>query len=57
MHDLLGAESAWPIPVLANYLASVIDGLTLNWLAQRDGAHAEEVLDAIAEQFAALLQP
>jgi AcrR family transcriptional regulator len=57
MRDLLGVESAWPIPVLANYLASVIDGLTLNWLAQRDGAHAEEVLDAIAEQFAELLQP
>ena len=57
MHELLGVDSAWPLPVLANYLASVIDGLTLNWLAQRDGAHAEEVLDAIAEQFAGLLQP
>jgi len=56
MRELLGAESAWPIPVLANYLASVIDGLTLNWLAQRDGAHADEVLDAIAEQFAGLLE-
>jgi AcrR family transcriptional regulator len=56
MHDLLGVESAWPLPVLANYLSSVIDGLTLNWLAQRDGAHAEEVLDAIAEHVASLLQ-
>jgi AcrR family transcriptional regulator len=55
MHELLGVDSAWPLPVLANYLASVIDGLTLNWLAQRDGAHADEVLDAIADQVAALL--
>ena len=46
MHELLGVDSAWPLPVLANYMASLIDGLTLNWLAQSDGAHAEEVLDA-----------
>jgi AcrR family transcriptional regulator len=56
LHELLGVDSAWPLPVLANYLASVIDGLTLNWLAQRDGAHAEEVLDAIADQVSGLLQ-
>jgi AcrR family transcriptional regulator len=56
MHEMLGVDSSWPIPVLANYLASVIDGLTLNWLAQRDGSHAEEVLDAIAEQVAVVLE-
>lgn len=48
-------KPAWPLEVLANYVTSLIDGLTLNWLAQRDDAHAEEVLDRIADQVSELL--
>lgn len=43
------AESAgvrWTValPVLARYLNSVLDGVTLCWLVDRDGEHSREVL-------------
>jgi AcrR family transcriptional regulator len=55
--ELLGVEPAWPLEELADYLVSAIDGLTLQWLVQRDDKAAEAVLDRLAEQVAALLRP
>ena len=55
LHELLGVESAWPVTELATYFASLIDGLTLNWLVLRDDAAAERVLDRMADQVAELL--
>ncbi|WP_163569093.1 hypothetical protein [Fodinicola feengrottensis] len=40
--------------VLARMLVTLLDGLTLNWLVDRDSAQALAVLDASADQFAAL---
>jgi AcrR family transcriptional regulator len=55
LHELLGVESAWPVTELATYFASLVDGLTLNWLVLRDDAAAERVLDRMADQVAGLL--
>ncbi|WP_280443924.1 TetR/AcrR family transcriptional regulator [Nocardia brasiliensis] len=43
-----------PIPVLSRMLATMIDGLILNWLADRNTAQAEATLDAFATLFAGL---
>ncbi|GHH50571.1 TetR family transcriptional regulator [Streptomyces umbrinus] len=41
-----GADIEWtvPVPVLARYLNAVLDGVTLNWLVDRDSEHSREVL-------------
>jgi len=53
------ARITWttPVPVLARLLVSVVDGLGLNWLADRDRAAAHAVLDAFAHQLAVSAVP
>lgn len=50
--DAADIEWVTPVDVLAAHLVSVLDGLTLQWLVNRDGAVAERVLDALAEYVA-----
>jgi AcrR family transcriptional regulator len=46
-----------PMPTLARLLVTVIDGLSLNWLPDRDSAAALGVLDAFAAHLATLAVP
>jgi AcrR family transcriptional regulator len=46
-----------PMPTLARLLVTVIDGLSLNWLPDRDSAAALGVLDAFAAHLATLAAP
>jgi AcrR family transcriptional regulator len=46
-----------PLPVLARYLNSVLDGLTLCWLVDRDGDHTREVLRLTGEHLTSLARP
>ncbi|MEY9942897.1 TetR/AcrR family transcriptional regulator [Streptacidiphilus sp. MAP5-3] len=55
--QLAGVEWALPLPVLARYGLSVLDGLTLHWLIDRDDAEAHAALDAYAAHLAALTRP
>jgi AcrR family transcriptional regulator len=50
------ADVEWtvPIPVLARYLNSVLDGLTSCWLADRDSAGSQEVLRLTGEHLLGL---
>ena len=50
---------AWslPMPTLARLLVTVIDGLSLNWLPDRDSAAALGVLEAFAAHLATLAAP
>lgn len=54
MHSVGLPEDA-DVTVLARYLAVVVDGTTADWLARRDDATAEAVLDAAAAHVTALL--
>ena len=38
-----------PVPVLARYVHNVLDGVTLSWIVDREGAQAIAVLDEFAE--------
>lgn len=49
MVEATGAQVLTPVPVLARYLASLIDGLTLNYLVLGDDAQAREVLELAGE--------
>ena len=53
--EALEVQPRIPVQDLAHYLAVVIDGLTLDWLARRDDASATRVLDLIVDQVAAML--
>ncbi|MGI5193310.1 TetR family transcriptional regulator C-terminal domain-containing protein [Streptomyces sp. CA-288835] len=48
-------EWAVPVPVLARYLNAVLDGITLNWLVDRNSQHSREVLRLTAEHLMALV--
>jgi AcrR family transcriptional regulator len=48
MARLAGIEWAVPLPTLARYGLAVLDGLTLNWLIDRDDAAATAALDEYA---------
>jgi AcrR family transcriptional regulator len=50
---------AWslPMPTLARLLVTVIDGLSLNWLPDRDNVAATGVLDAFSAHLATLAVP
>ncbi|MBT2442480.1 TetR/AcrR family transcriptional regulator [Streptomyces sp. ISL-36] len=53
--DTMELELRVPVPVLARYLASVTDGLTLNFLVLgHDAAVSATILDLISDQVAAL---
>ncbi|MPY55960.1 TetR/AcrR family transcriptional regulator [Streptomyces spongiae] len=49
-----GIEWAVPIPVLARYLNSVLDGVTLTWLVDRNSEHSREILRLTGEQLLSL---
>ncbi|MFC8509997.1 TetR/AcrR family transcriptional regulator [Streptomyces sp. NPDC057411] len=51
------AEWTMPLPVLARYGLSVLDGLTLNWLIDRDDEAASAALDAYADHLVTLARP
>jgi AcrR family transcriptional regulator len=53
------ANATWsvPLPVLARMLATVLDGLTLGWLADRNSREAIAVLDQFAVQLASYARP
>lgn len=55
--DVAGIEWATPADVLARHVLGVLDGLTLQWLVNRDSAAAVEVLDALADHVAAQAVP
>ena len=54
---LAGVRWTTEIPVLARYGLNVLDGLTLNWLIDRDDAQALAALDAYAEHLSTLAVP
>ena len=56
LFDAAGLRSVWPMETLSRYLAVIVDGLTLDWLARRDDASAYAVLDAVAEHVGALVK-
>jgi AcrR family transcriptional regulator len=49
-----GIEWSLPMPVVARLLVTMVDGLSLNWLADRDSEAALGVIDAVATQLANL---
>lgn len=51
------AEWTMPLPVLARYGLSVLDGLTLSWLIDRDDEAASAALDAYADHLVGLARP
>ena len=50
----LGIQWTEPVPVLARYLNSVLDGLTMCWIADRDSEHSWEVLRLTGEHLLTL---
>lgn len=52
------ADARWSVPVaeVARLVITVTDGVTLGWLADRDGAAAARVLDRAADAIAALAE-
>lgn len=60
LHDLAdGTGMVWsvPLPIAARMLVSLLDGLTLSWLVDRDGTAALAVLDAFADHLTRLVRP
>jgi AcrR family transcriptional regulator len=60
LEDLAAAAGTkWrlPIPVLSRMLVTIIDGLALGWLADRDDDQALDALDGFADQLAAFAEP
>ncbi|WP_375000543.1 TetR/AcrR family transcriptional regulator [Aeromicrobium sp. CTD01-1L150] len=55
--EQLGVRYTVPVPELARYLLTIVDGLTLNWLMLGDDATAEAVLDHVADHVATLTAP
>jgi AcrR family transcriptional regulator len=56
LRNRLGFELTVPSQTLVRYLATVIDGLTLNFLVLGDGEGAATVLDAVADHVVTLLR-
>ena len=52
-----GVEWALPVDDVARLVVTITDGVTLAWLADRDTAAAERVLDFAADSLAALAVP
>ncbi|MFG1795757.1 TetR/AcrR family transcriptional regulator [Nocardia sp. NPDC049149] len=52
--EAAGTQWTLPIPVLSRMLTTVIDGLILNWLTDRDTEQAHAVLDSFATLFTGL---
>lgn len=47
--EATGIEWTAPVPVLARYVANLVDGVTLAWIVDRDTAAATAVLDHAVE--------
>lgn len=47
--EVAGIEWTVPVPVLARYVANMVDGVTLAWIVDRDSAAAVAVLDQAVE--------
>jgi hypothetical protein len=45
---MFGLEYAEPLPVMARYVFSLMDGLALNYLARGDAEEASKVVDLAA---------
>ncbi|MEU5264688.1 TetR/AcrR family transcriptional regulator [Amycolatopsis sp. NPDC021455] len=52
--DRAGIQWTVPVPVLARYLNSVLDGVTMTWLIDRDSKHSREVLRLTGEHLMTL---
>lgn len=48
---------ALPLPTISGMVVSMLDGLTLNWLVDRDSEKAHAVLDGFAAMLATLARP
>ncbi|MET8503202.1 TetR/AcrR family transcriptional regulator [Streptomyces sp. NPDC004787] len=55
--ELAGIHWTVDVPVLARYGLNFLDGLTLNWLIDRDDTQALAALDAYAEHLAGVAAP
>jgi AcrR family transcriptional regulator len=55
--DASGASWTRPVPELAGEVLAFLDGVTLRWLADRDGAAARSRLDAVARYLAGSSRP
>ncbi len=55
--DELGVEGRVPLDDVGRYLAVMVDGLTLDWLARGDDAQARRMLDLLVDQVEDLLGP
>ena len=55
--DHLGIEWTVPVTALARLLVTLTDGLTLAWLADRDDAAAERVIDLAADALITFARP
>lgn len=49
-----GAQWTVPVPVLARYLNSVLDGLAMTWLTDHDSEQSREVLALVGEHLVSL---
>jgi AcrR family transcriptional regulator len=47
--DNAGIEWTEPVPVLARYVQSLIDGLNMAWLVDRNSEHSKAVLEMLAD--------
>lgn len=54
--ELVGMEYAEPVPVVARYVFSVMDGLALNWLARGDEEQARKVVEVTAKTLLTLVR-
>ncbi|XIE77717.1 TetR family transcriptional regulator C-terminal domain-containing protein [Streptomyces sp. SBR177] len=55
--ELAGIHWTVEVPVLARYGLNFLDGLTLNWLIDRDDTQALAALDAYADHLAGVAAP
>ncbi|WP_405825248.1 TetR/AcrR family transcriptional regulator [Streptomyces sp. NBC_01390] len=56
LRETMAFELSVPVPVLARYLATMTDGLTLNFLALGDEKACAEILDTVTDHVASLVR-
>ncbi|MFF1739097.1 TetR/AcrR family transcriptional regulator [Streptomyces mirabilis] len=52
-----GIEWTQPVPILARYVHSVIDGLNMTWLVDRNSDHSQAVLHLLADHLLQYARP
>lgn len=55
--DNAGIEWTQPVPILARYVQSVIDGLNMTWLVDRNSDHSQAVLQLLADHLLQYARP